>query len=139
MLEFICIKIGEKKIKAQTYQAYRLFQGLPTKGQRTRANGNTPRHYNPFLAIGLDDSYYKEQQPVFKMLELSLNERTDELKAFKKAQEDNLKDRKKDRRQRQKERREEFIKKNKETSSLLKTKIRTKGRNLSRRMGRKKK
>lgn len=127
----------KRKIVAQTYQAFRLFQNLPTKGQRTRANANTPRHYNPFLALNIDNSYYQEQQPLFKDLELTLNERTEELKALKKAEDEKRKNRKKDRRQQLKEQREKFIKDSKLFFKDLRTKIRKKGRTVSRKMGRK--
>jgi len=125
------------KIKARIYPAYRLFQNLPTKGQRTRANGNTPKHYNPFLKLNVNNIYYEQQKPLFKEKELFLNDRAEELKQHKKDQVDRKKNRKKDLKEQLKKRREQFIRANKEHFKEIKAIVKKKGRTLSKKMGRK--
>jgi ribosomal protein S13 len=73
------------KIMCFCYIAYRLFQNLPTKGQRTKANGKTPRHFNPYLSLRINPTFYKVMSTVYKRRELFDNARFDELKAYNKA------------------------------------------------------
>jgi len=46
------------KIIIFCYQAYRIFQDLPTKGQRTKANAGTPSHLNPYLSLKINLQFY---------------------------------------------------------------------------------
>jgi hypothetical protein len=61
---------------------FRLFQGLPGRGQRTRANGRTPRNYNPYIAVGVNYYFYPALEIAYKRRELKHNDRFDELKAY---------------------------------------------------------
>jgi hypothetical protein len=90
------------KILIFCYQAYRLFQNLPTRGQRTRANAGTPSHLNPYLQLRINLSFYPVLAIAYKRRELFYNERFDELKAFNKLQLEKEKMRKADRKQKDK-------------------------------------
>jgi len=74
----------EKNIINFNYKAKRLFQNLPTKGQRTRANACTSRNRNPYQIVELNEKFFKENATKYKRIELMHNQRYDELKAFDK-------------------------------------------------------
>jgi len=73
-----------KKMTIFHYQAYRIFQNLPTKGQRTKANAGTPSHLNPYLSLQISIQLYSILKVIYKKRELFNNERFDELRAFNK-------------------------------------------------------
>jgi len=63
------------------YHSYRLFQNLPQKGQRTRANAKSPKNYNPFTTLGFaPEAFLKQMRFVYKRKELQLNLREKQLK-----------------------------------------------------------
>jgi ribosomal protein S13 len=64
------------------YKAIRLFQNLPTKGQRTKANAGTPRRLNPYLKLKINLSIYPILDIAYHRKELFHNGRYEELKAF---------------------------------------------------------
>jgi hypothetical protein len=97
------------------YQAYRLFQNLPTKGQRTKCNAGTPAHRNPYLSLRVNTLIYPELEIKAKQYELFNNGRFDELKAFNKSLEDKAKMRKADIKAKTKASKQAFIK-NQKTS-----------------------
>jgi ribosomal protein S13 len=70
------------KIFVFCYQAYRMFQNLPTKGQRTHGNAGTPSRLNPYLSLNVNQSLYPVMQIAYKRRELMTNGRYEELKAF---------------------------------------------------------
>jgi len=72
----------QEKINAGCYQAYRLFQELPTKGQRTHGNAGTPSHHNPYLSLNINQDFYHAKRIEFKRKELLNNARHEELKTF---------------------------------------------------------
>lgn len=74
----------EKKINNFSYKAHRLFQKLPTKGQRTRANANTSKNRNPYQILELNLKFFKKYEVIYKRLELIHNKRYDELKIYEK-------------------------------------------------------
>jgi ribosomal protein S13 len=92
----------KKKILIFCYQAYRLFQNLPTKGQRTKANAGTPSRLNPYLSLRINQAFYPVLAIAYKRRELLYNERFDELKAFNKALLEKEKMEKTDRKQKDK-------------------------------------
>jgi ribosomal protein S13 len=73
------------KIMIFCFQAHRMFQNLPTKGQRTHGNAGTPSHHNPYLSLKVNQSLYPVMQVAYKKRELVLNGRYEELKAFNEA------------------------------------------------------
>lgn len=97
------------KILTFCYQAYRLFQDLPTKGQRTKANAGTPSRLNPYLSLKINASFYPALSIAYKRRELLYNDRIDELKAFNKALEDKEKMKKADQKQKNKASLQNFI------------------------------
>jgi len=72
----------QAKINAYCYQAYRMFQDLPTKGQRTHGNAGTPSHLNPYLSLNINQDFYLAKKIEYKRKELLLNGRHEELKTF---------------------------------------------------------
>jgi ribosomal protein S13 len=81
----ICVYIFmEKKINTYCYKAHRLFQNLPTRGQRTRTNANTSRKRNPYQILEMNLKFFKGASIAYKRLELIHNQRYDELKAYDK-------------------------------------------------------
>jgi len=73
-----------KKMIIFHYQAYRIFQNLPTKGQRTKANAGTPSHLNPYLSLKISIELYSMLKIIYKKRELFYNDRFDELRSFNK-------------------------------------------------------
>lgn len=102
-----------KKINIFCYQAYRIFQNLPTKGQRTKANAGTPRRLNPYLSININQKFYHEKEIEYKQLEFRSNGRFKQLEAFNKALEDKEKMQKQDMKTKKKKSIQDFIKKQK--------------------------
>lgn len=102
-----------RKILMFCYQAYRLFQKLPTKGQRTRTNAGTPSHLNPYLSLKINPIFYSTLEIVYKKRELLHNARLDELKAFKKALEQKDKMQKVNRKLKAKEAKQKYYKQGK--------------------------
>ena len=100
----------QNKIKTHCYSVYRLFQNLPMKGQRTRANSGTPKHFNPYLSLKIDEKFYKERIVFFKKLEFRLNNREKQLRAFNENLAQEAKELKKTRKQKTKEKRQQFFK-----------------------------
>jgi len=98
------------KILIFCYQAYRLFQSLPTKGQRTKANAGTPARLNPYLSLKINLSFYPVLAIAYKRRELFNNGRFDELKAFNKGLVEKEKTKKDDRKLKDKESMQKFIK-----------------------------
>lgn len=98
------------KILIFCYQAYRLFQDLPTRGQRTKANAGTPSRLNPYLSLKINLSFYPVMAIAYKRRELFYNGRFDELKAFNRALIEKEKMRKADRKQQDKIAKQTFIK-----------------------------
>lgn len=43
-----------RQFLAIDYRSFRMFQGLPSHGQRTKANGNTPARNNPYTKLGVN-------------------------------------------------------------------------------------
>jgi ribosomal protein S13 len=77
---FISVK---RKIEVYAYTAYRLFQRLPQKGQRTRANAHGPKHYNPFYVLGLHSAQLQRTlEFLYKRKELFLNRRQRQLREY---------------------------------------------------------
>lgn len=73
----------KRKIEVFAYPAYRLFQRLPQKGQRTRANAHGPKHYNPFYSLGLHSPELKRKlEFMYKRKELFLNRRQRQLREY---------------------------------------------------------
>lgn len=70
------------KINVFCYQAYRMFQDLPTKGQRTHGNAGTPSHLNPYLSLNINQDFYHAKRVEYKRQELLNNARHEELKTF---------------------------------------------------------
>jgi len=70
------------KMLTYCYSAYRIFQQLPTKGQRTKCNAGTPRRLNPYLSLKINVERYSALATAYKRKELFYNGRFDELKAF---------------------------------------------------------
>jgi ribosomal protein S13 len=58
----------QNKILTYCYQAYRLFQNLPTRGQRTKANANAIVNQNPYLALRINISFYHNLQVAYKKI-----------------------------------------------------------------------
>jgi ribosomal protein S13 len=98
------------KILIFCYQAYRLFQNLPTRGQRTKANAGTPRRLNSYLSLRINQSFYPVLATAYKRRELFYNGRFDELKAYNKALVEKEKMRKSDRKLRDKASMQNYIK-----------------------------
>nr|ADZ99052.1 ribosomal protein S13 [Physarum polycephalum] len=98
------------KILTYCYQMYRLFQNLPTKGQRTKANANAIYNLNPYKALQVNIVFYHALEVAYKKRELLNNERYDELKAFEEAQAQKEKMKKEDQKQKSRRSRQEFIK-----------------------------
>lgn len=92
------------------YQAYRLFQELPTRGQRTKANAGTPSRLNPYLSLKINLSFYPVLAIAYKRRELFYNGRFEELKAFNKGLVEKEKTKKSDRKLKNKESMQRFIK-----------------------------
>ena len=92
------------------YQAYRMFQNLPTKGQRTKANGNSILNCHPYKALQVNLSQYHELEIAYKKKELLENERYDELKIYTETQETKDKMKKVDQKQKKKLSKQTFIK-----------------------------
>lgn len=99
------------KIQIFCYQAYRLFQNLPTRGQRTKANGNSIVNYNPYKQLKINLSFYAQFEVAYKKRELFLNARHDELKAYNQSHEKKKKMQKADDKQRSHKSRQDFIRK----------------------------
>lgn len=99
-----------KKILIFCYQMFRLFQNLPTKGQRTRANGNSISNHNPYTSLRINISFYQSLEVAYKKRELLYNARYDELNAFIEAQTQKEKMKKEDKRANNKKARQEYIK-----------------------------
>jgi ribosomal protein S13 len=79
----ICVYLFmERKINTYCYKAHRLFQNLPTRGQRTRTNANTSRCRNPYQILEMNLKFFKGASITYKRLELLHNGRYDELKIF---------------------------------------------------------
>jgi hypothetical protein len=97
------------KIRIFCYQAFRLFQNLPTRGQRTKANGNSLFNLNPYKHLRVNMSFYHSFEVEYKRRELTFNERFTELKAYMKAQEEKEKMKKKDKRQSRIKSKQDFI------------------------------
>ena len=76
----------EKKITTYCYKAHRLFQNLPTRGQRTRTNAQTSRKRNPYNLLEMNLKFFQGASIAYKRLELIHNGRYDELKAYEKKQ-----------------------------------------------------
>lgn len=72
---------------------------MPTKGQRTKANGKSHTNQNPYKRLTISLSFYDEFQVAYKRKELVLNGRYLELKKFDQAQIDKEKMKKADKRQ----------------------------------------
>jgi len=98
------------KILIFCYQAYRLFQNLPTRGQRTKANAGTSRRLNVYLSLRINQSFFQLLATAYKRRELFYNGRFDELKAFNKALVEKEKLKKSDRKLRNKESMQNYIK-----------------------------
>lgn len=99
-----------KKILVFCYQMFRLFQNLPTRGQRTRSNANSHYNQNPYKRLRVNLSFYQEYEVAYKKRELLHNARYEELKAFIKSREQHEKMRKEDQKERTRRTRQEFIK-----------------------------
>lgn len=68
------------------YKAHRLCQNLPGRGGRSRCNSKTQKKYfNPYLSLRVNQSLYPSIVETYKIRELNLNARYNELEAFKKA------------------------------------------------------
>jgi ribosomal protein S13 len=102
------------KIFIFCYQAYRMFQNLPTKGQRTHGNAGTPSRLNPYLTLKVNQSLYPVMQIAYKRRELMTNGRYEELKAFNDALLEKEKMKKIDEKQKSKLSKEKFYKKAKQ-------------------------
>lgn len=76
----------KKQFVTYCYKAFRMFQGLPANGQRTHANGKTPRRYSQYLHLQGNKKVYDAVSVLYKRKELFLNGRVDELKAYTKFQ-----------------------------------------------------
>jgi len=74
----------EKKINTYSFKGHRLFQKLPTKGQRTRTNARTSKKRNPYQILELNLKFFKVAEIQYKRLELIHNCRYDELKNYEK-------------------------------------------------------
>lgn len=103
----------KNKIFMFCYQAYRMFQNLPTKGQRTHGNAGTPSRLNPYLSLKVNPSLYPVMQIAYKRRELMNNERYDDLKAFNDALVEKEKMKKSDLKQKSKLAKQAQYKKNK--------------------------
>jgi ribosomal protein S13 len=99
-----------KQFTSTCYRAYRIFQNLPANGQRTKANGNTPRRVNHYLKLDINPEYFKRYSIVYKRKELKNNGRLDELKNYNKLQIETAKQSKADRKLKNKKAREDIIK-----------------------------
>lgn len=97
------------------YQTYRLFQNLPTKGQRTKANANSILNNHPYKSLQVNIVNYYQLEIAYKKRELLENERYDELKTYNEAQENKDKMKKEDQKQKKKMSRQTFIKNQKTT------------------------
>jgi len=100
----------ELKVMTFCYQAYRLFQDLPTKGQRTKCNGKSHVNNNPFKVLLANTNVYKTLQVEYKKRELFLNGRFSELKAYTEAQEQTKKMIKADIKQKKNAARQQYMK-----------------------------
>lgn len=99
------------KFEAFCYQSLRLFQNLPTKGQRTKANGNAILNSNPYKNLQVDLPLYDKMLVLYKRLELKENGRYDELKTYTEAQEQKEKMHKQDEKQRKLKAKQDYFKK----------------------------
>jgi ribosomal protein S13 len=95
------------------YQMFRLFQNLPTRGQRTRANAKSHSNQNPYLSLRINLSLYRKLQVAYKKRELLYNDRFDELTAYIKAQEHQEQMVKEDRKTKNKKTKQNIIKRQK--------------------------
>jgi len=100
-----------KKTLIFCYQMYRLFQNLPTRGQRTRANGNSIYNLNPYKALRVNLGFYHTLEVAYKKRELLYNGRYDELNAYIEAQAQKEKMKKEDQKLKSRKSKQEFIKK----------------------------
>jgi ribosomal protein S13 len=73
------------KICSFTYPAFRLFQGLPTRGQRSRSNAMGIKNVNPFLSLKIKSPFYEIYSIIYKRKELLFNGRKDELKLYERS------------------------------------------------------
>jgi ribosomal protein S13 len=71
-----------RKLRIFCYPAFRLMQGLPQNGQRTKSNAGTPSHYNPYLTLNVNLKDYPKIVYAYKKRELLHNERFNELKSL---------------------------------------------------------
>jgi ribosomal protein S13 len=79
---FVYLNI-KHKLQIFLYSAYRLFQELPQKGQRTKANAHGPKNYNPFFALKMHSENVKEKiKFVYRRKELFLNRKTKQLTEY---------------------------------------------------------
>jgi ribosomal protein S13 len=101
------------KISTFCYQAFRLFQNLPTKGQRTKANAKSISNLNPYKSLRINMSFYRSLEVAFKKRELLHNERYDELKVYMEAQVQKEKMKEQDQKQKSRNKKQDFIKKQK--------------------------
>jgi ribosomal protein S13 len=97
------------KILIFCYQATRLFQELPTRGQRTRSNAGTPSKRNPYLSLNVNYNFYPALAIAYKRRELMHNGRFDELKAYNNALLEKEKMKKTDKKLKSKSSRENFM------------------------------
>ena len=100
----------QKKILIFCYQAYRLFQELPTRGQRTKANAKSHSNYNPYKSLQINISFYHTMEIAYKKKELINNERYDELNAYTNAHLQKEKMKGEDQKEKNKKAKQEFIK-----------------------------
>jgi ribosomal protein S13 len=103
----------KNKIRIFCYQAFRMFQNLPTKGQRTKCNAGTPSRVNPYLALKLNRSFYDDAAIAYKKRELKHNGRFDELKAYTRSLVQKEKNKKADRKLKNKLTKQNYIKQQK--------------------------
>lgn len=77
----------QHRISTFCYQAHRLFQGLPTKGQRTKCNRQTSRRdkCNPYKKLRVNEGFYPDFEDAYKKEEFLANSRFEELKALNEA------------------------------------------------------
>jgi len=103
------------KIDIYCYQAYRMFQNLPTKGQRTHGNAGTPSRLNPYLALNVNQNIYHDTNISYKRMEFNLNGRYDDLKAYNDSLVEKEKMKKTDNKQKEKLSKQAFYKNNKKS------------------------
>jgi len=118
---FIALKL-KQKIRIFCYQAYRLFQGLPTKGQNTKANGGTPSRLNHYLALKINLKFYNKNVIRYKRKELLNNGRFEELKSYNESLLEDAKKVKESRKQKAKKAREIAIRALKAAGKKIKNK-----------------